>query len=193
MIAAEGGTPRVIDPAFQYESGPPKWSADGRTLYFNAGVRTTTQLFSVPAAGGEAKQLSNVSGVMGQPSFSADGSVVAFVKSDIQHPEDVYVAKRLPVTDPIKLTDHNPQVRELALGSSEVLRWKSKDGMEMEGLVIYPVGYEAGKRYPTVAFIHGGPADAWTERFPNSWGNFGHVWAGLGIILSKRARFFFLW
>jgi len=182
VIAAEGGTPRVIAPAFQYESGPPKWSADGRTLYFNAGVRTTTQLFSVPAAGGEAKQLSNVSGVMGQPSFSADGSVVAFVKSDIQHPEDVYVAKRLPVTDPIKLTDHNPQVRELALGSSEILRWKSKDGMEMEGLVIYPVGYEAGRKYPTVAFIHGGPAGAWTESFPNSWGNFGHVWAGKGWV-----------
>jgi len=182
MIAAEGGTPRSIAPSFEYQPGPPKWSADGRTIYFNAGVGTTTQLFSVPSAGGEAKQLSNVGGVMGQASLSADGSVVAFMKSDIQHPDDVYVAKRLPFTDPVKLTDHNPQVRELALGSSAVVRWKSKDGMEIEGLVIYPVGYEAGKKYPTVAFIHGGPSGAWTESFPGSWGNFGHVWAGKGWV-----------
>jgi dipeptidyl aminopeptidase/acylaminoacyl peptidase len=182
VIPAEGGTPRSIVPSFQYQPGAPKWSGDGRTIYFNAPMRTTTQLFSVPSAGGEAKQLSNLAGVMGQVSFSRDGSVVAFAKSDIQHPEDVYVAKRLPFTDPIKLTDHNPQVRDLALGSSEVVRWKSKDGMEIEGLVIYPVGYEAGKKYPTVASIHGGPSGVWTESFPGSWGNFGHVWAGKGWV-----------
>ena len=182
MVSAEGGTPREIAPRFEYQPGPVKWSADGRTLYFNAGVRTTSQLFSVPAAGGEAKQVSNIAGVIGQATFSRDGSVIAFTRSDIQHADDVYVAKTLPIGEPIKLTDHNPQVRELVLGSSEVVRWKGKDGMEIEGIVIYPVGYQQGKRYPTVALIHGGPSGVWTQSFPNSWGNFGHVWAGKGWV-----------
>lgn len=182
VIAADGGVAREVATPFEYQPGPPRWSADGRTIYFNAGVRTTSQLFSVPASGGAPKQLSNVSGVIGQASFSRDGSVVAFTKSDLQHPDDVYIAKGLPVAEPTRLTDHNPQVRELALGSSEVIRWKSKDGLEIEGLVIYPVGYEQGKRYPTVAFIHGGPSGVWTQGFPSSWGNFGHVWAGKGWV-----------
>jgi dipeptidyl aminopeptidase/acylaminoacyl peptidase len=182
IVSAEGGAPREVAPGLVYQPGPSKWSADGRTLYFNAGVRTTSQVFSVPSAGGEAKQVSNIAGVIGQATFSRDGSVIAFTKSDTQHAEDVYVAKALPIGDPIKLTDHNPQVRELALGTSEVVRWKGKDGMEIEGIVIYPVGYQQGRRYPTIALIHGGPSGVWTQSFPNSWGNFGHVWAGKGWV-----------
>ncbi|HTF38152.1 MAG TPA: S9 family peptidase [Blastocatellia bacterium] len=182
VIALDGGAPRALAPSFEYQPGAPKWSANGQTLYFNAGVRTTSQLFSVPAAGGDVKQLSNIEGVMGQTSFSRDGSVLAFTKSDTQHPDDVYVSTTLLIAEPARGTDHNPQVREFALGRSEVIRWKSKDGMEIEGLVIYPVGYQQGKRYPTVALIHGGPSGVWTQSFPNSWGNFGHVWAANGWV-----------
>jgi dipeptidyl aminopeptidase/acylaminoacyl peptidase len=182
IVSTEGGTPREVASNLLYQPGPSKWSVDGRTLYFNAGVRTTSQVFSVPSAGGEAKQISNIAGVIGQATFSRDGSVIAFTKSDTQHADDVYVAKALPIGEPLKLTDHNPQVRDLALGSSEVVRWKGKDGMEIEGIVIYPVGYQQGKRYPTIALIHGGPSGAWTQSFPNSWGNFGHVWAGKGWV-----------
>lgn len=183
LIAAEGGAPHEIATGLEYQPGPAKWSPDGRMIFFNASVRTTSQLFSVPATGGQSKQLSNFSGVVGQASFSRDGSIVCFTKSDTQHPDDVYVTKIGAIESPTRLTDHNPQVRELALGSSEVIRWKSKDGTEIEGLVIYPAAYERGKRYPTVALIHGGPSGAWTQSFPGSWGNFGHVWAGKGWVV----------
>lgn len=183
LIAVDGGTPRTLAPSFEYQPGAAKWSADGQTIYFNSAVRTTSQLFSVPASGGEPRQLSNIKGVIGQTTFSRDGSVSAFTKSDTQHADDVYVSKTLPIAEPIKLTDHNPQVREFALGSSEVISWKSKDGMEIEGIVIYPAGYQQGKRYPTVALIHGGPSGVWTQSFPGSWGNFGHVWAAQGWVV----------
>lgn len=182
VVGIDGGTPRSLAAGFEYQPGAPRWSTDGSTIYFNAPVRTTSQLFSVPSSGGEAKQLSKTAGVMGQASFSRDGSVVAFTSSNLRHTDDVYVARALPISKPLQITDHNPQVGELSLGDSEIIRWKSKDGMEIEGLVIYPVGYQAGKRYPTVALIHGGPAGAWTQGFPNSHGNFGHVWAGKGWV-----------
>jgi len=183
VIALGGGAPRALAPGFEYQPGAPKWSANGQTLYFNAGVRTTSQLFSVPAAGGDVKQLSQIEGVMGQTSFSRDCSVLAFTKSDTKHPDDVYVSTTLPIAEPARRTDHNPQVREFELGSSEVIRWKSKDGMEIEGILIYPVGYQQGKRYPTVALIHGGPSGVWTQSFPSSWNNFGQVWAAHGWVV----------
>jgi dipeptidyl aminopeptidase/acylaminoacyl peptidase len=167
---------------FDYQPGSPKWSPDGQMIYFTAGVRTESRMCSVLADKGDAIVISNIGGVMSQATFSRDGSTLAFTKSDTQHPEDVYVA-RFPMAQMTKLTDHNPQVREFALGSSEVVRWKSKDGMEIEGIVIYPAGYEPGKRYPTVACIHGGPAGVWAQNFPSSWGNFGHVWAGKGWVV----------
>ncbi|MGH9823502.1 MAG: alpha/beta hydrolase family protein, partial [Blastocatellia bacterium] len=68
------------------------------------------------------------------------------------------------------------------LGRGEVIHWKGGDGLELEGLVIYPAGYQTGKRYPMATFVHGGPSGVWRQNFPGSWGNFGHVWAGHGWV-----------
>lgn len=180
VVSASGGQSRVVAPAYVYQPGAVYWSPDGRTLYFTSSMRTTSQLFAVPAAGGEAKQLTRGAGVMSPATFSRDRATVAFTRSDISNPSDVYVARVASLNEAAKLTDHNPQVRSLSLGKGEVVSWKSKDGMEIEGLLLYPVGYEAGRRYPLVTLVHGGPAGVWSEAFPGSWGNFGHVWAGKG-------------
>jgi dipeptidyl aminopeptidase/acylaminoacyl peptidase len=184
VIAAAPGSPRVVATSFLYQPSAPIWSPDGRTLYFGASVRTTTQLFAVPAAGGTPRALTDVHGAIAGGTLSRDGSVVAYTFSDVQHPADVYVARMgegTTLLEPKKLTDHNPQVAALALGNSEVVKWKSTDGMEIEGLLILPVGYRAGARYPLVAEIHGGPAGTWTQSFPASWSNAGHVLAGQGF------------
>jgi dipeptidyl aminopeptidase/acylaminoacyl peptidase len=181
LIPAEGGTPREVLTGFLYQPGPATWSPDGRTLWFTASVRTTSQLFSVPASGGTPKQASDTRGVMSGASFAKDGISIAFVRSDPQNPGDVYVAQATQFR-PVKLTDQNPQVRELSLGRSEVIKWQSSEGMEIEGIVIYPVDYQPGRKYPTMAFIHGGPSGVWAENFPASWGNYAHVWAGKGWV-----------
>jgi len=182
VVPATGGAPRLVAPAFDYAATSPVWSGDGTTLYFTAPVRTGAQLFAADVARGRVRQLSRVTGVMSAASVSRDGRLAAFTMGDVQHPNDVHVAALRGAWRPVKLTDHNPQVRELALGRSEVVRWKSGDGLEVEGVVVYPVDYAPGRRYPTVAFIHGGPAGVWTSGFPASWGNFAHVWASKGWV-----------
>ena len=190
LIPAEGGTPRDLLTGFLYQPGPATWSPDGKTIAFTASVRTTTQHFTVPASGGTPKQLSDTRGVMANPTYSKDGSVLAFVRTDTQNPPDVHVAQATGPFRPVKVTDQNPQVKELALGRSEVIKWKSSEGMEIEGVLIYPIDYQPGRKYPTMAFIHGGPSGVWTESFPASWGNYAHVWAGKGwvVVLPQRAR-----
>jgi dipeptidyl aminopeptidase/acylaminoacyl peptidase len=57
-----------------------------------------------------------------------------------------------------KLTHHNDVLlSELELGSVEDLSFKSRDGTEVHGLLIKPAGYVAGRKYPTILWIHGGP------------------------------------
>jgi dipeptidyl aminopeptidase/acylaminoacyl peptidase len=181
VIPAVGGRSRLVAPEFVYAPQAPTWSPDGRTLYFSAPMRTTTQLFAVPAGGGAPRQLTRHSGVITAASFARDGRAVAFTSSTSQRPADVqFAALGGDPLAPRQLTDHNPQVRDLLLGTSEVVAWKSSDGLEVEGLLLRPVGYEAGKRYPLVAYIHGGPAGAWTQSFAASWSNPGQVLAGQG-------------
>jgi dipeptidyl aminopeptidase/acylaminoacyl peptidase len=57
-----------------------------------------------------------------------------------------------------KLTAHNDALlAELQLGAVEDIRFKSKDGTEIHGLVVTPPSYVAGRKYPTILWIHGGP------------------------------------
>jgi dipeptidyl aminopeptidase/acylaminoacyl peptidase len=179
IISAEGGAARLVAPNHDAPAPTVTWSRDGSTLYFSETHRTTSQIFSVPSAGGEVKMISSGDAILGGVSFAPSVDKIAFTRSDLQRPADVYVSS-LSNFNPTKLTDHNPQINDIALGRGEVIRWKSKDGMEIEGVLVYPVGYEAGKRYPTIANIHGGPSGVWTQAFPGTHGNYAHIWAGKG-------------
>ena len=71
----------------------------------------------------------------------------------------------------------------------EVLRWKGPGGMPIEGVLVYPVGYQPGRPVQTLVAVHGGPAGAWTQAFPGSWGNAAHVWAAKGwAVLMPNPR-----
>jgi dipeptidyl aminopeptidase/acylaminoacyl peptidase len=180
VVGADGGTPRMVAPGFLYQPGAATWSSDGATIYFTSPARTITQLFSVASAGGTPTQLTAAKGVMSNATFSRDRSSFAATFQDVQHAADVHVATVANATSPMRVTDHNPQLRSLMLGKSEIVHWKSKDGMEIEGILVYPVDYQPGKRYPMVAEIHGGPAGSWMENFPGGWTDAAHVWAGRG-------------
>jgi dipeptidyl aminopeptidase/acylaminoacyl peptidase len=184
VISPEGGTPRAAAPGFDGQASGVTWSRDSSTLYFQSIRQTTGQLFSVPAAGGAAKALSSESGVISSFSLAREGGKIALVRSDLEHPAEIY-AGSFPNLDVTRLTDHNPQIRDMALGRGEVVQWKSKDGVVIEGVLIYPAGYTSGKRYPLIATIHGGPAGVWLQSFPGSWGNDAQVWAGKGWLVFE--------
>jgi pimeloyl-ACP methyl ester carboxylesterase len=64
---------------------------------------------------------------------------------------------------PVRVSRAKRQLAETGTGETKVIHWKGKDGREMEGLLTYPAGYEAGKKYPLILNIHGGPAGVFAE------------------------------
>jgi dipeptidyl aminopeptidase/acylaminoacyl peptidase len=60
----------------------------------------------------------------------------------------------------------------LRSGQTEVIRWTSKDGLEIEGLLTYPAEYEKSKRYPLLLVIHGGPMGVFTQTFDGNAGTY---------------------
>ena len=191
IIPATGGSARVIVEPRTWAPGAARWSADGRTLYFTAGTGTTSTLFSVPVAGGEPRALAGGDVVLSGATLTPNGLSIVVVRSDLSAPGDVFVgsvaAKGTAALR--RITDHNPQVRGFTLGRGEVLRWKGPGGLPIEGVLVYPVGYQAGRPVPTLVAVHGGPAGAWTQAFPGSWGNSAHVWAAKGwAVLMPNPR-----
>jgi dipeptidyl aminopeptidase/acylaminoacyl peptidase len=161
------------------------WSPKGDTIYFNTGTKATTQLFALAVATDEVKQLTDLKAVT---SVGRDAETGRFIitYSDGKNPGATFtVASLRDVTDRskwIQLTEPNAWVkRDIALGDQEEITWKSVDGTPVGGVLVKPVGYQPGKRYPLIVAIHGGPAAADQLGFNGGYGS--QVYAGAGYVV----------
>jgi len=159
LVSATGGSPKQLTTKFDLNIGTPVWSPDGRTIYFNTNTLEAIEVYSTDVASGAVKQLSRFGGVAGVTEISKDGKTVVGTMSGNRLPTDVYKATA-DFNSFSQITDQNAWLRDYALADNEVVKWKSKDGLEIEGLLTKPVGYEAGKKIPLLLNPHGGPTGA---------------------------------
>ncbi|MEP6911843.1 MAG: S9 family peptidase [bacterium] len=162
VAAADGNTP----PRDQYETFdfgfggyPPRflgWSADGKSLYVSVLSRMTQNLYSLSLSDGATNQITDGKGsVYHDFSFSGDKRTMAFLATDVITPDEVYVSS-MPDFHAIQLTRNtNSQLFGINLAKPEVVRWKSKDAIEIEGLLLKPLRYDSKKRYPLLVQMEG--------------------------------------
>jgi dipeptidyl aminopeptidase/acylaminoacyl peptidase len=82
--------------------------------------------------------------------------------------------------EPRQITAFNQALLSVTLGEVETIRWHAPDGLAIEGVLIHPAGYEAGRRYPLIVLAHGGPTWQWTQRFMANWHDWGQWLAAHG-------------
>ena len=163
---------------FDYSVGGIRWSKDGSKIFVATQDHVYTASFSYDVAANKYTPIAKGT-MMRAPSFSKDESVVAFAMDSPKSPADVYVSDAT-FANPRKLTNVNPQIAGFTLGETEVISWKSTDGWPVEGILLKPVGYQAGQRYPLKVDVHGGPTGAHTNGFKSGWGSPGQFYAGQG-------------
>ena len=185
-LTDRGGSFRKLGESFDGSVGVGFWSEDGNTIYFNAGVRVTRQLHALDVRSGEVRQVTDEGAAL-TVSRDRDSRAILIQYSDPMTPPTLFtvegverVADRSAWT---QLVDANPQVRELALGEEVEINWTSTDDKTVGGILVKPVGYREGQRYPLIVAIHGGPAGADILRFNGGYG--AQVYAGAGYAVLK--------
>jgi dipeptidyl aminopeptidase/acylaminoacyl peptidase len=164
LIPATGGAPKQLTAKFDLSVGTPVWSRDGRAIYFSTNVLEAIEVFSCDVANGSVKQLSRRGGSTGITEISRDGKTIVGTVSGPKQPTEIYGSNpNFTTLNPI--TDHNAWLKEYAFGDSEIVKWKSKDGTEVEGLLTKPVSYSAGVKVPFLLNPHGGPTGASINNF----------------------------
>lgn len=164
IFPAGGGAPKSIAASYDGQPGITGWSPDSKRIYFGEPKGTGTQFYTVDVAANRIEEFKTTAAVYGNFNLNQTGTMFGFVRQTSDTPGDVFVAS---VSDfsPIQITRVNGDVKLPAIGRTEVIRWKSKDGKEIEGLLTYPVGYQAGQRVPLILNIHGGPAGVFQQTF----------------------------
>lgn len=166
VVPVDGGTPRLVSGEYGRTPDQIMWG-DAQTIWFDGAWNTTSQIFRVGADGTGFRDLSHFDGLIG--GLNVRNGVMAFVVQSLTAPPELFVG---PMQ---QLTHHNDAFRNRDLGETRLIRWKNpKDGLEIEGLLTLPIGYQAGKRYPMLTFVHGGPASHHDQGF---FGYLGPVYA----------------
>ena len=98
-------------------------------------------------------------------SLNAAGTHMGFVQEAPDRAPEAFVMAVAGNAVPVQVSKANESIPLPAMGKTEVIRWKSKDGLEVEGVLTYPTNYEKGKKYPLILNIHGGPTGVFVESF----------------------------
>lgn len=185
-VADRGGPFRKLGSDFDNSLSVDFWSEDGSTIYFNAGVKVTQQLFALDVERDEVRQVTEERAAL-SVSRDEDTGVLLIDYQDPATPPTVFTVDRIEDVDDRarwrQLVDVNPQVDQIALGREVEVEWTSSDGRTVGGVLVYPVGYQEGTRYPLIVAIHGGPASADVLRFNGGYN--AQVYAGAGYAVLK--------
>jgi dipeptidyl aminopeptidase/acylaminoacyl peptidase len=171
VVDATGGEPRqILGDDFRYEPSGIDWARNG-TLTFNADVGGSSGLFRLDPATRVATPL--LSGRRKMSGFTWDpaGRRVAYVATSMTRPTELFIADA-DGRNERQLTRFNEKLtRDVAFSDAERFTYKSVDGMEIEGWLMKPYGWQPGRRYPVVLYIHGGPhsqyGEGWFDEFQN--------------------------
>ncbi len=163
VVSVRGGEPRTL-PLGDAWVNEAVWASDSRSLYLEANdgpFGQRQQMFEqpvvrVPVDGGPPEQLTTGAAVDYSLSLSGDGRRLAYRAVEGRTMGDVFVMDTATRSS-TRLTELNPQLRDLALGRLEAVSWRSFDGMEVWGLLLTPPGWSAGRRLPMLVYLHGGP------------------------------------
>ncbi|MBL8267365.1 S9 family peptidase, partial [Steroidobacter sp.] len=159
------------------------WPGHGATFVFRSVEGQVTNLRSVDPSG--KVTLVNEPGAVlsGVPSFTADGRRFATTANTPSHPDEVVLGRTERNARLRRLTDSNLQLNSVRLGAQEVTRWRSKDGLPIEGVLIRPVGYQPGGRYPVVVHVHGGSESVVENGWRGSYRDWGQLLAARGYLV----------
>ncbi len=154
-IPAEGGEIAVLTESFDEDPYMVDWKEAG--IYLEASEKTFRRLYLLDPSSRQTKKVidspENIYGV----SIANDGNTIAFTGYDRNSLPEIF-RSTLESSNPVRITTMTRQVAEWNTGSREIIQWKSKDGIMIEGILWKPENYSPQTKYPLLVIIHGGPA-----------------------------------
>jgi dipeptidyl aminopeptidase/acylaminoacyl peptidase len=147
------------------------WAADGSGVYYSMQERGEQNTFFMPLRGDAARRVTAGAHVLSNVSVAPDGQAVG-LRTTVTQPGALVAFTTAKPADLKVIVDVNRDVLDsTTLAQAEELWFTSADGLKVQGWLMKPANYVAGKKYPMVLWIHGGPwsmySVAWSWAFQN--------------------------
>lgn len=156
--------------------GRMEWAGDGKSLYFETGVKGENHLFRVDLATKSVSPVTAGARAVRNVDFNWPNKSIVYLANDFKHMDDVYAAD-LSGGKEHRLTNLNAALwSQLQLAEVERFTYKSADDWDIDGFLAKPVGWQEGKKYPLILSVHGGPAG----QYGVDWFHEFQIYAGKG-------------
>lgn len=159
------------------------WSPDSTRLFFTAEDRGRTGLQMIAVAGGGIRNIINGASSVDDVQFTADGRMLIYTEDSGSRPTEIFRAAN-GGGSPVALTHLNDSLLNgFTLTQLEELWVNSADGTRVHSFIIKPPNFVAGRKYPVLFLIHGGPEGAWGESWTYRWN--AQVFASAGYVVVE--------
>ncbi|MEC8740768.1 MAG: S9 family peptidase, partial [Pseudomonadota bacterium] len=143
----------ILTPKLDRNVSGPSFTEDGRDIYFRLEDSGSNQLARVRASGGDIVR--EVGGEVSVRDYSMAAGVIVVSLADATSPSELYAYDG----DLARLTEVSGEsLAGISRAAVEKRRFESRDGTEVEAFFVKPVDYQEGQSYPTILWLHGGPA-----------------------------------
>ena len=180
LLDLASGKTTVLTDGWDNSVSGATFTPDGKTLVFHAEVRARVNVYALPIAGGTPREVFHGGTTAGAE--VTPGGTVVFQHHTISRPPEL-ASVSLDGTGFKHLTSVNDaRMKALALGEVKEQTFKGAGGDEVQMFVVLPPGYQAGRRYPLVHLIHGGPVGTFGDTFHFRWS--AHAFAAPGYVVA---------
>lgn len=139
------------------------WTPDGKNLIYVEPNKTLNSVYLIDAGGksitewnkGSKEYISNID-------LNSNGTHLTFILQNPSQLPEAYISTASNFS-PVKVTNLNAEHTAKPFPKTEVVKWKSTDGREIEGLLTYPINYKPGDKVPFILNVHGGPAGVFQQ------------------------------
>jgi dipeptidyl aminopeptidase/acylaminoacyl peptidase len=152
-ISITGSAPVMLAAEFDENKNVQDWTPGG--IFFTASQKASlSSLFRLDPAANSYSMVSGLPDFVGSVNFSPDGKQMAFIARTSNSLSEVFMTVN---GKQVQITNLNKQIETWNTPVSEVVKWKSKDGTEIEGILHKPKNFDPAKKYPLFVVVHGGP------------------------------------
>ncbi len=164
VIDVNGSAPTRLAQGWRYEPNGLEWLNNGEIAVW-ADIGGSSGLFLVNPKDGRLRESLGGRRKMNGFAFDQIGRQVAYIATSVNKPTELYVAGADGKGER-KLTAFNDALNaQVAWSDAERFIYPSVGGLEIEGWLMKPFGYQAGRKYPLVLYIHGGPHSQYGEQW----------------------------
>ncbi|HTK81044.1 MAG TPA: S9 family peptidase [Bacteroidota bacterium] len=177
----ETGTTRSLSEDFDSNVEAVAWSNDSKKLYFDAEEKGNKPLWSTSLRNNEMNKLVEA-GVNGDISCSPGGKLLVYSHQSFTHPVEIYTAA-LDGKSQKQLTHVNDELfSQLMFTEPEYAWFDGANKTKVQMWIAKPPTFTAGKKYPLVFWVHGGPQTAFLNSWSYRWNS--QLWAAQGYVVT---------